>query len=188
MTEQNDSTLISDVAKRNGVSEGAVKTVYDALRAGHGTMAQFSHPEFGGMAQWSSGMTMVGDMFNDRMKATLNAVASELADHIRKSPAPRSDDREESEVSYRSSSRPSSSWWPSGLGSPSSTGAQNDLRYAIFPDSRRLVIDDGGNRTVYDTGDHRISGVSQAQSSDQTITFNSQNGLVRLSELQSVKE
>jgi hypothetical protein len=24
-----------------------------ALRAGGGTMAQFSHPEFGGMSQWS---------------------------------------------------------------------------------------------------------------------------------------
>ena len=27
-------------------------------------MAQFSHSDFGGMSQWSPGMTMVGDMCN----------------------------------------------------------------------------------------------------------------------------
>ena len=34
-------------------------------------MAQFSHADFGGMSQWSSGMTMVGDMFNDGLKSKL---------------------------------------------------------------------------------------------------------------------
>jgi hypothetical protein len=45
-------------------------------------------------------------------------------------------------------------------------GAQNDLRYAVFP--RRLVINDGGHVEIYDTGNHRIFGVAQAQSADQT--------------------
>ena len=30
------------------------------------------------------------------------------------------------------------------------------MRYAFFPESRRLAIDDGGRITVYDTGDHRL--------------------------------
>ena len=187
MSEQ-DSSLLRKIAERNGVSEGAVRTVFEALRSGNGTMAQFSHPEFGGMAQWSSGMTMVGDMFNDRMKATLNAVASELAEHLRNAPRSPSHDRQDNEVSYRSPSQSSASSWPSGLGSPSSTGAQIDLRYAVFPESRRLVIEDAGRSTVYDTGDHRISGVSQAQGGDRTITFNSQSGVVRLSELRQLQD
>jgi hypothetical protein len=63
------------------------------------------------------------------------------------------------------------------MGRPGAAGAQNDLRYAVFPDTRRLVINDRGKITVYDTGDHRIFGVAQAQSSDQTLSFTSQDGL-----------
>jgi hypothetical protein len=65
-------------------------------------------------------------------------------------------------------------------------GAQNDLRYAVFPDTRRLVIDDRGAISVYDTGDHRIFGVAQAQSSDRTLSFTSQDGLVRVADLKKV--
>ena len=65
-------------------------------------------------------------------------------------------------------------------------GAQNDLRYAVFPGTRRLVIDDQGAITVYDSGSHRIFGVAQAQSSDQTLSFTSQDGLVRVADLPKV--
>ena len=37
-----------------------------ALMEGNGSQAQFSHPDLGGMGQWSQGgMIMVGDMFNE---------------------------------------------------------------------------------------------------------------------------
>jgi hypothetical protein len=62
-------------------------------------------------------------------------------------------------------------------------GAQNDLKYAVFPDSRRLAIKDGERVQIYDTGSHRIFGVAQAQSADQTLTFSSQDGLVRVKDL-----
>jgi hypothetical protein len=89
------------------------------------------------------------------------------------------------EVSYRSMSG-SADWWPTGLGRPGAVGAQNDLRYAVFAETRRLVIDDRGAITVYDTGSHRIYGVAQAQSSDRTLTFTSQEGLVRVVDLPKV--
>lgn len=54
------------------------------------------------------------------------------------------------------------------------------------PETRRLAIQDGRQVALYDTGDHRIFGVAQAQSHDQTLTFTSQAGLVRISELQKV--
>src|SRR4030095_6763772 len=54
-----------------------------------------------------------------------------------------SSDRTQSreKVSYRSEAT-SPAWWPNGLGHPVAVGGQNDLRYAIFPETRRLVIDD----------------------------------------------
>jgi len=76
-----------------------------------------------------------------------------------------------------------SQWWPSELGSPASTGTQNDLRYACFPGSRRLAIQQGGQVRIYDTGEHRISGFSQQRGGDQSLTFTSQYGLVPVADL-----
>jgi hypothetical protein len=36
--------------------------------------------------------------------------------------------------------------------------------------------------TLYDSGEHRISGVSQQQSATQELTFSSQKGTVRASD------
>ena len=41
--------IVAQVAQRHGVSADAVLTLLRALAAGHGTMAQFNHPELGGM-------------------------------------------------------------------------------------------------------------------------------------------
>ena len=105
----NENALVASLSIRHGVSEDAVRTVLNALRSGNGTMAQFTHPEFGGMAQWSTGMTMVGDMFNDKVKARLNAIATDLASYLRENPMA---GEGEAQVSYRSRSRPFQSWWP----------------------------------------------------------------------------
>ena len=75
---------------------------------------------------------------------------------------------------------------PNGLGHPAAVGGQNDLRYAIFPESRRLVIDDRGKISTYDIGDHQIFGVAQAQSSERTLSFTSQSGLVKVTDLNKV--
>ena len=154
----NEDGFVSRVAIRHSVSPDAVRTILRALRSGGGRMAQFSHPDFGGMSQWSRGMTMVGDMFNDALKSKLDAVCSELATYVAETPS-RGIDREAVEVSYRSAKH-GANWWPGHLGTPSSVGVQNDLSYAVFP--RRLVIKDGDSVEIYDTGDHRIFGVAQA--------------------------
>src|SRR5213595_3443371 len=117
---------IERIALRHGVSTDAALTLLQALRAGNGAMAQFSHAELGGMGQWSQGgMTMVGDMFNHALKARVDAVCSELAEMLRT-------------VTVYVAEKgvgPSGEWWPPGLGRPSTTGGQNDLRYAFFPDT-----------------------------------------------------
>lgn len=77
-------------------------------------------------------------------------------------------------------------WWPEGLGTPASSGGQNDVRYAFFPEARRLAIRRAGEVALYDTGDHRITGVAQQQGSGGSLAFTSQRGEVRLEALQKL--
>jgi hypothetical protein len=180
----NEEALILRVSIRHSISPDAVRTILRALRDGGGTMAQFSHADFGGMCQWSPGMTMVGEMFNNSLKSKLDAVCTELAAYVAETPS--TDSYRVGEVSYRSMQQ-EPAWWPASLGRPSAVGAQNDLRYAVFPGARRLAVNDNSRIEIYDTGNHRIFGVAQAQSTDQTLTFTSQDGLVRVRDLLKVR-
>jgi hypothetical protein len=192
--------IIEGVAQRYGVSADAALALLRALVAGHGTMAQFNHPELGGTGQWSQGgMTMVGDMFNQGLRARVDALCNELASLLRAQPSLATAVSVQSQSQSQSGGAPGMSlfvsragspagaWWPAELGSPSSAGAQNDMRYAVFPATHRLAIEKGGRVTLYDTGDHVISGVSQQQSGGQSLTFVSQRGLVRLTDLPIVE-
>lgn len=194
-------SVVADISSRYGVSQDAVITLLVAVNNGGGRQAQFSHPELGGMGQWSSGgMTMVGDMFNNGLKYTVSNICGELSSQLAQSqmfpPAPQPQYRPTSSQSQSQSSGGyggasfsvqggygGGSSWPAELGSPSSTGSQNNLRYAVFPHVRRLAIDVNGQITVYDIGDHQIGGFSQQQGGDQSITFTSQYGTVRVADL-----
>lgn len=82
---------------------------------------------------------------------------------------------------------PAPPWWPEGLRNPASSGAQDGLRYAFFPDQRRLAIERHGRVTQYDTGEHRISGVSQQRKGSGGLPrFTSQHGEVALGALRQV--
>ena len=74
-------------------------------------------------------------------------------------------------------------WWPDELGKPNSSGGQNDVKYAFFGDKHRLAVQKQGTLTVYDSGDHRISGVSQQQGSSHSLVFTSQHGTVNIDDL-----
>jgi hypothetical protein len=184
--------LLQDIAERNRVSLEAVTTLLQALALGNGTQAQFNHPDLGGMGQWSQGgMVMVGDMFNHGLKARVDSLCKELSLLLRDKALPfegpsssQSQFQGVAGTSLFVPDSPSSNrWWPSELGSPDSTGSQNDLLYAWFSAPRRLAIQHGGQVQVYDTGDHTISGFSQQQGGGQSLTFTGNHGLVRVSEL-----
>ena len=167
---------IAEIAQRHGFSPEAARAVAEALRRGGGGMAQFNHPELGGMGQWAAGgMLMIGDMFNNALKARVDALCRDLA--AVPGPVPAAAEQEPAQTGH---------WWPDKLGTASATGAQNDMRYACFPAERRLAVMRDGRVHVYDTGDHRISGFSQQQSGSQSLAFTSQNGLVRLEDLKEV--
>jgi hypothetical protein len=171
-----NSATVEKLAAHCGFSLDAANTLLRSLTAGGGTMAQFSHPELGGTGQWTrGGMIMIGDMFNNGLKARVSALCSDLAAaDLAVPPA--------AEQQFRRAN----DWWPEGLGTPSATGAQNDMRYACFPDQRRLAVMQDGRVRVYDTGEHRIGGFSQQQGGGQTLTFSSQLGMIRLDQLKEV--
>jgi hypothetical protein len=182
--------VVTEAAKRHGVSPEAAGAILGALAQGHGRQAQFNHPEFGGMGQWSQGgMIMIGDMFNSGLKARVDGLCNELAGFLRSQPAANVEVGGFQSLGgggvslFVAGPGAASQWWPSELGTPASTGAQNDLRYAYFPGSRRLAIHENGRLRVYDAGEHRISGFSQQQGGDRSLTFTSQYGLVRVADL-----
>ncbi|KEF41216.1 MAG: hypothetical protein ER33_12685 [Cyanobium sp. CACIAM 14] len=77
-------------------------------------------------------------------------------------------------------------WWPKDLGSPSATGAQNELRYAFFPAARRLAVEVNGTLSLHDTGDLQISGCSQ-DSGAEGVRFSTGTGSVALASLPEVR-
>jgi hypothetical protein len=195
-----NKNTIEELASKYGVSNDAVRTLSQAVIAGNGTMAQFNHPELGGPGQWlKSGMTMVGDMFNDRLKATVQGLCSELAnrpagaswDHapdnsLHAQNQTRKDDHDNVSLYIPAQGSSRGDWWGADLGKAAATGSQNNTRYAFFPAAHRLAIKVADHVTIYDTEDHQISGVSQQQSRDTSLTFTSQRGLVRLDDLRVV--
>jgi hypothetical protein len=169
-------SLVEGVAQRNKVSFDAAATLLAALDRGNGTQAQFNHFELGGMGQWSQGgMIMIGDMFNNGLKYKVDQLCNELSNLMRS--------HQLYEIRQNFSAT-GDSWWPSSFGSPASSGSQNDMSYAVFPDIRRLALRRNGQVSLYDTGNHQITGFSQQQGGDsQNLTFTSQYGTVQLYDL-----
>jgi len=173
---------VTDIAQRHGLSREAVLAMLCAVHTGGGTMAQFSIPELGGSGQWMrGGMTMVGgNMFDNALKARVDALCGELAQLLATTTVfPAS--------TAGGAGLISGNWWPADLGVPSSSGGQNDARYAIFPGTNRLAIQINGSTRVFDTGEHQIRGVQQQQGGGSgSVSFTSQFGTFDVSSLQEL--
>ncbi|MBS3952007.1 MAG: SHOCT domain-containing protein [Methylomicrobium sp.] len=204
--------IINNLAQRYNFSFDAVFSLLQSVINGNGSMAQFSHPEFGGSGQWMrGGMIMLGDMFNNNLKNSVGSLCQELADLVASQPnllqtgsfqsqtqgnqqqnnysggvqTHQNSTGSAGSVSLFVPPPPGSSgnWWPAGLQFPNSTGSQNNVRYAYFATIHRLAIEANGHVTLYDTLDHQIGGFSQQQSVGGSITFTSQYGLVDVNNL-----
>ena len=165
--------LVNNLSSRYNLSPDAIIHMIGAVNNGGGTMAQFNSPELGGSGQWmQGGMTMVGDMFNYGLKMTVDNLCGEISNALMTTTI----------FPVIPAGTPGSNqWWPVGLGIPFSSGGQNNIRYAVFP--QRLAVEVNGQVTVYDTLDHNIGGVSQQQGGDTSLTFSSQYGTVSVTTL-----
>jgi hypothetical protein len=196
---------VQDIAQRHGFSFDAVQSMLHSVINGNGSMAQFSHFEFGGSGQWmQGGMTMVGDMFNGYLKGRVDNLCSELSRLIQNQPELMRTGSFQSQTQNGNTSYSSfgggsgentnanslfvpspvqANWWGPDLKWPNSSGGQNGMRYAWFSQARRLAMEVNGQVIIYDTLDHNIGGVSQQQSGGYSVTFSSQFGYVDLSSL-----
>lgn len=201
---------IKEIAERHGLSEAGVSALAEAVDRGNGRSAQFSHPDLGGSGQWmAGGMTQIGEMGNHDLKAKVAAAAGDLASSAGSGDANGAasqgssrDSRDDYQAKHRhpeasqsasqgSDSKGSDSkgsgrsgdWWPAELGSPASSGGQNDSAYAIFPDKHRLAVKTGDRVRVFDTGDRTITGVSQQQGSVDDTRWSTSDGDVTLKDL-----
>ncbi len=187
------SLKLSEIASRNGVSLDAVSAIFDGMRRSGGRMVQFSHPELGGMGQWSSGMVMIGEMSNSALKVKVQGLCQELSQlAVEKSMEPVESMEPMKPMAPMEPMKPfkpfeNIQWWPTSLGTPSSVGSQNQNRYAYFPETNRLAIEHNGKVTIFDTGKHKINGASQAQGDSDSLSFDSQLGRVPLSDLKEVE-
>ena len=169
---------INSIASRYGISQDAVMSMLQSVVNGGGRMAQFNIYELGGGGQWmQGGMTMVGDMFNYSLKNTVNNLCQELSNLISSQNIfvniPQASNVFGGGFAY------AGNWWLSELGSPSSSGSQNNIKYAFFPPPvSRLAIEINGEVSVYNTLNHNISGVSQQQGGGFSVLFSSQYGYV----------
>ncbi len=131
---QAGENIVGDLCSRYNLSREAVIHMLVAVNNGGGSMAQFSCPELGGGGQWMrGGMTMVGDMFNHGLKMTVDNLCSELSSALVNT---------QLFPVIPAGTPGSSQWWPADCGIPFSSGAQNNIRYAVFPG--KLAVELGG--------------------------------------------
>ncbi|CAA9892732.1 conserved hypothetical protein [Candidatus Methylobacter favarea] len=203
--------IINQLAQKYNFSPDAVFSLLQSVINGNGSMAQFNHPEFGGSGQWMrGGMIMLGDMFNNNLKNSVGGLCQELSNLIANQPDliqtgnfQSQNQGSQQQGNYSGNQQQqngsgangpvslfvpppagsSGNWWPAGLQFPTSTGAQNNVRYAYFANIQRLAIEANGHVTLYDTLDHQIGGFSQQQSGGSSITFTSQYGVVDVNNL-----
>lgn len=165
--------LVNNLANKYNLSTDTVIYMIGSVNNGGGTMAQFNSIELGGSGQWMrGGMTMVGDMFNYGLKMTVDNLCTEISNALANT---------QIFPVVPQGTKGSNQWWPIDLGTPFSSGSQNNIRYAVFP--HRLAVELNGEVTVYDTLDNNISGVSQQQGGDTSLTFSSQYGTIAVSTL-----
>lgn len=194
---------LTELTQKYQLSEHAVMVLLQALIKGNGRMAQFNHPELGGVGQWlPGGMTMISDMSNSSLKMVIDNLCVELANLIKddyfnpikwgepSSPQGSGQQQQQSQVNIDNSEAVKAQpfnyvpWWPIELGSPTISGSQNGLLYAYFAHKQRLVLEKQGEIAVYNTLHHQISGVSQQQnSSGQLLTFTSPDGTFAVADL-----
>jgi hypothetical protein len=157
-------------------------------------MAQFNHHELGGSGQWmNGGMLMIGDMFNNNLKNRVSSLAQDLANVYYNQPAPQAgnsghNSSNQGGSSFSTMSSNNNNWWPSEFGHPASTGGQNDLSYAHFPDRDRLAIRMGNDVSIFDTQGLNIGGFSQQQSNGiQGLYVSTNRGQIAVSSLPRVQ-
>lgn len=170
--EKTREEVIRELAQEHTVTLSTVATLLHGLQATGGNQVQFNIPELGGMGQWQPSMVMVGDMFNQELKAKVDQLCTALSGFSRQLPREVAD--------------------PKGtlLGQTPATfkGSQNEFEYTYYADENRLVIYHEEKNTSYDTTGYPLTGVQQAQDGKgNSLGFTYPGGTVEVKDLPEIK-
>jgi hypothetical protein len=109
-SQTNEDVLVSHLSSQHSVSSDAVRT------------------------EWSPGMAMVGDMFNNSLKSKLDSICTELAAYVVQTQSGvLGRDRQTVEASYRAVNR-GANWWPAHRGNQVQF---HEVQYERPPDPKR---------------------------------------------------
>lgn len=170
---------IKALAKQYSVSEETVRILLEGLKQSGGYQVQFNIPELGGMGQWQGGMVMIGDMFNNSLKAKVAELCSALVPVVQE--LVQEEQTKRSEAMKTPSSKKEATKTRS---SPSFSGSQNGVKYTYFSAEDRLEIEENGKVKAYSTKGYALSGVQQAQdNAGQTLSFSYPGGTVKVKDL-----
>jgi hypothetical protein len=184
--------VVPEIAQRYQVPEPFVRELYQQLERTGGRQCQIDCPSLGGPVQWMPGMVTVSRPHDRYLQSRVDGLCSELAAIVQGS-----DTSAPAALRREAGTGPSAgcvglaageSWWPASFGHPASSGEQNGIRYAYFPDQHRVLIQHGARIDAYDTGGHHLGGVAQQQQqgSTRTLTFSSDQGPVDIKALPCV--
>jgi hypothetical protein len=172
--EKTREDIIKDIADNHDVSVGSVAILLSGLETTGGNQVQFNISELGGMGQWQPGMVMVGDMFNSSLKQKVDRICTELSAWVRTQPK----EQPPKEASFLTSDSPATF-----------KGSQNNSHYAYHASDKRLVIENNGKTTLYDTTGYPLTGVQQSQDgSGKHLSFTYPGGTVQLIDLKEITE
>lgn len=155
---------IKSLAKKYGFSEQTIEILLQGLIQSGGNQVQFNLSELGGMGQWQSGMVMIGDMFNNGLKNSVNNLCFELAELSRNLPVEKSKaknnqkSKQEDQITFK--------------------GSQNEEGYQYIASKNRLeILKNGKVKTIYDTTGFELTGAQQQQSNtDRDFKFQDKSG------------
>lgn len=167
---------IQEIAAKYNVSEQTVRTLLDGLKMSGGRQVQFNISELGGMGQWSGGMVMIGDMFNNGLKAKVAELCSVLA--------PLSQTMAEEEKKQESTASETEKTPAKKRSSASFSGSQNGHKYTYFASENILEMEENGQVTKYSTDGYALSGVQQSQDNGgRSLRFSYPGGTVSVNDL-----
>ena len=173
---------IKEIASKYNVSEETVSSLLAGLKLSGGRQVQFNIPELGGMGQWQGGMVMIGDMFNNSLKAKVAELCTELV--------PLSQTMAEEEKAAAPKKSKTDKKAEQEYSSPAFSGSQNGSKYAYFAAENVLVVEleQDGKITKYSTKGFPLTGVQQSQDNGgRSLSFTYPGGTVTVKDLKKIK-
>ena len=182
INQKSDTAMskIHDIAAKYQITEATVRTLLEGLQTTSGFQVQFNIAELGGMGQWQSGMVMIGDMFNEGLKAKVSALCAELASFLRE---PHPTEPEET------ATEPTTSAAPIKTLRATFSGSQNGTKYAYYAPQNVLQIEEEDKIARYSTEGLTLWGVQQAQDgTGKKLKFTHAGGTITVDDLKPALE